>query len=86
MGSQENVSSPILLHLNSQPNKDDHDSYCDFADRFFKNYKELDTHTQSRLVLKNAESGSWNAFGLFKYLHVYCFEEILLCILKNNNK
>lgn len=75
IGAQENVSSPILLHLNSQPHKDDHDAYCDFVDRFFENYKELDKHTQSRLVLKNAESGSWNAFGLFKYLHVYCYEE-----------
>ena len=50
MGAQENISSPILLHLNSQPTKDDHDSYCDLADRFFENYKQLDGHTQSRLV------------------------------------
>ncbi len=75
IGAQENVSSPILLHVNSQPQKDDHDAYCDFVDRFFENYQKLDKHTQSRLVLKNAESGSWNAFGLFKYLHVYCYEE-----------
>tara|TARA_Y100000361_G_C11149750_1_gene340319 strand:+ start:705 stop:1829 length:1125 start_codon:yes stop_codon:yes gene_type:complete len=75
LGAQENISSPILLHLNSQPTKDDHDSYCDFVDRFFENYKKLDGHTQSRLVLKNADNGSWNAFGLFKYLHVYCYEE-----------
>jgi len=75
IGAQENSSSPILLHLNSQPHKDDHDAYCDFADRFYENYKKLDKHTQSRLVLKNADNGSWNAFGLFKYLHVYCYEE-----------
>lgn len=75
MGMQENISSPIILHLNSQPSKEDHDAYCDFADRFFENFRNLDKTTQRRLVLKNADHGSWNAFNLFKYLHVYCFEE-----------
>lgn len=75
MGMQENISAPILLHLNSQPLKEDHDSYCDFADRFLENSKDLDKSTQRRLVLKNADHGSWNAFNLFKYLHIYCFEE-----------
>ena len=75
MGMQENISSPILLHLNSQPEKEDHDSYCDFCDRFFENFSKLDRSTQSRLVLKNADAGTWSAFNLFKYLHVYCFEE-----------
>lgn len=75
LGGQPNISSPITLHLNSQPVKEDHDSYCDFADRFFENFKNLSDNTQKRLVLKNADHGSWNAFNLFKYLHVYCFEE-----------
>lgn len=75
IGLQENISAPILLHLNSQPNKQDHDAYCDFADRFYANFKELDTSAQKRLVLKNADHGSWCAFNLFKYLHVYCYEE-----------
>lgn len=75
MGMQENISSPIILHLNSQPGKESHDDYCDFADRFLENFRELDKTTQKRLVLKNADHGSWNAFNLFKYLHVYCFEE-----------
>jgi UV DNA damage repair endonuclease len=75
LGAQENCSAPILLHLSSQPTRDDHDGYCDFADKFFETFKTLSKNTQSRLVLKNAESGSWSAFNLFKYLHVYCFEE-----------
>lgn len=75
IGAQENISSPILLHLNSQPSKDSHDAYCDFVDSFYQNYKELSINAQNRLVLKNADSGSWSAFNLFKYLHVYCFEE-----------
>jgi UV DNA damage repair endonuclease len=75
LGAQPNISSPITLHLNSQPPTEDHESYCDFADRFFENFKGLSSNTQKRLVLKNADHGSWNAFNLFKYLHVYCFEE-----------
>ena len=75
LGAQPNISSPITLHLNSQPSKEDHESYCDFADRFFGNFKALSDNTQKRLVLKNADHGSWNAFNLFKYLHVYCFED-----------
>ncbi len=75
LGAQENISAPILLQLNSQPEKDDHDHYCDFVDNFYKNFKELSSNTQRRLVLKNADSGSWSAFNLFKYLHVYCYEE-----------
>lgn len=75
IGMQENISAPIHLHLNSQPNKEDHDSYCDFADRFYENFKELDAGAQKRLVLKNADHGSWSAFNLFKYLHVYSYEE-----------
>ena len=75
LGAQENVSSPISLHLNSQPESSDHESFCDFADRFYENFQKLDSNAQKRLVLKNAESGAWNAFGLFKYLHVYCYEE-----------
>ena len=75
LGGQPNISSPITLHLNSQPPEESHESYCDFADRFYANFKRLGKNTQKRLVLKNAESGSWNAFRLFKYLHVYCFEE-----------
>ena len=75
IGAQENISSPILLHLNSQPSKNDHDSYCDFADSFYENFKQLDGSAQKRLVLKNADHGSWSAFNLFKYLHVYCYEE-----------
>jgi hypothetical protein len=75
IGGQPNISSPLTLHLNSQPTDESHESYCDFADRFFENFKKLEKNTQNRLVLKNADSGSWNAFRLFKYLHVYCFEE-----------
>lgn len=75
IGAQENISSPISLHLNCQPPTEDHDAYCDFADRFYENFLTLDDNTQKRLVLKNAESGTWSAFNLFKYLHVYCFEE-----------
>lgn len=75
IGAQENISAPISLHLSSQPDSEDHESYCDFVDRFYENYKLLDSNTQKRLVLKNADSGSWSAFGLFKYLHVYCYEE-----------
>ena len=75
LGAQPNISAPITLHLNSQPLKEDHESYCDFADRFFENFKRLSEGAQKRLVLKNADHGSWNAFNLFKYLHVYCFEE-----------
>lgn len=75
LGGQPNISSPITLHLNSQPHTEDHEAYCDFADRFFENFKKLGKNTQKRLVLKNADHGSWNAFRLFKYLHVYCFEE-----------
>ena len=75
IGGQPNISSPITLHLNSQPADEGHEAYCDFADRFFKNFKQLNPNTQRRLVLKNADGGSWNAFRLFKYLHVYCFEE-----------
>ena len=75
IGAQENISSPICLHLSSQPDSEDHEAYCDFTDRFYENFKNLDTNTQKRLVLKNADSGSWSAFGLFKYLHVYCYEE-----------
>ena len=75
LGAQSNISSPITLHLNSQPLKEDHESYCDFADRFFENFKNLSSNTRNRLVLKNADHGSWNAFNLFKYLHIYCFEE-----------
>ena len=75
IGAQENISSPISLHLNSQPSKEDHDAYCDFVDRFYKNFKQLDPSAQRRLVLKNADHGSWSAFNLFKYLHIYCYEE-----------
>ena len=75
LGSQENISSPISIHLNSQPEKDDHESYCDFVDKFFESFKNLSVNTQKRLVLKNANSRSWSAFNLFKYLHVYCYEE-----------
>jgi hypothetical protein len=75
LGGQPNISSPITLHLNSQPTKETHEAYCDFADRFFGNFQLLGKTTQKRLVLKNADGGSWNAFRLFKYLHVYCFEE-----------
>lgn len=75
LGGQPNISSPITLHLNSQPTDEGHEAYCDFGDRFVENYKKLDANTQKRLVLKNADHGSWNAFRLFKYLHVYCFEE-----------
>lgn len=75
IGLQENISAPILLHLNSQPGKEDHDSYCDFTDRFYENFKRLDPSAQRRLVLKNADHGSWSAFNLFKYLHVYSYEE-----------
>lgn len=75
LGMPENLSAPISLHLNSQPDKDDHDSYCNFADKFYENFKNLSSSAQKRLVLKNADHGSWSAFNLFKYLHVYCFEE-----------
>lgn len=75
LGGQPNISCPITLHLNSQPEKDDHESYCNFADRFFENFQTLDSGTRDRLVLKNADHGSWSAFNLFKYMHVYCFEE-----------
>jgi UV DNA damage repair endonuclease len=75
LGAQDNISSPIFLQLSSQPEKDDHDSYCDFTDSFFESFKQLNKNTQNRLVLKNSDSGSWSAFNLFKYLHVYCFEE-----------
>lgn len=75
VGAQQNISSPITLHLNSQPTTDSHEDHCDFADRFFENFKMLDTNSQKRLVLKNADHGAWNAFNLFKYLHVYCYEE-----------
>lgn len=75
IGAQENISAPIHLHLNSQPDKQDHDAYCDFADRFYENFKQLDPGAQKRLVLKNADHGVWSAFNLFKYLHVYCYEE-----------
>lgn len=75
MGMPENISAPVSLHLNSQPPKQDHDAYCDFADKFYENFKNLSVSSQKRLVLKNADSGSWSAFNLFKYLHVYCFEE-----------
>jgi hypothetical protein len=27
------------------------------------------------LVLKNADNGTWSALNLFKYMHVYCYEE-----------
>tara|TARA_B110000305_G_C19448019_1_gene645994 strand:- start:1856 stop:2977 length:1122 start_codon:yes stop_codon:yes gene_type:complete len=74
MGAQENISAPISLHLSSQPEGSSHEEYCDFTDRFYENFKLLDANTQKRLVLKNAESGCWSAFGLFKYLHVYCYE------------
>ena len=75
IGMPENLSAPISLHLNSQPEKDDHDTYCNFADQFYENFKKLSASAQKRLVLKNADNGSWSAFNLFKYLHVYCFEE-----------
>ena len=75
IGAQENISSPILLHLNSANIKDDHESYCNFVDSFYESFKTLDKNTQNRLVLKNAQSGPWSAFNLFKYLHVYCYEE-----------
>ncbi len=75
LGGQPNISCPITLHLNSQPEKDDHESYCDFADRFFENFSMLDSGARDRLVLKNADHGSWSSFNLFKYMHVYCFEE-----------
>ena len=75
LGGQPNISCPITLHLNSQPEKDDHESYCNFADRFFENFHMLDSGTRDRLVLKNADHGSWSSFNLFKYMHVYCFEE-----------
>ena len=75
IGMPENLSAPVSLHLNSQPNKEDHDSYCNFADRFYENFKRLSPSSQKRLVLKNADGGSWSAFNLFKYLHVYCYEE-----------
>ena len=68
IGGQPNISSPITLHLNSQPTDEGHEAYCDFADRFFENFKMLGKTTQNRLVLKNADGGSWNAFRLFKYL------------------
>lgn len=74
-GAQENISYPILLHLNSQPAKDNHDSYCDFTDQFFENFQKLDSAARKRLVLKNADNGSWSALNLFKYMHVYCYEE-----------
>lgn len=75
IGAQENISSPILLHLNSSSIKDDHETYCNFVDSFFESFKNLDKNTQNRLVLKNAQSGPWSAFNLFKYMHVYCYEE-----------
>jgi UV DNA damage repair endonuclease len=75
LGMPENLSAPVSLHLNSQPSKNDHDAYCDFVDRFYENFKRLSASSQKRLVLKNADNGSWSAFNLFKYLHVYCYEE-----------
>ena len=75
IGMPENLSAPISLHLNSQPENNDHDTYCNFSDKFFENFKRLSPSAQKRLVLKNADHGSWSAFNLFKYFHVYCFEE-----------
>ena len=56
IGAQESVLAPIHLHLNSQPDKQDHDAYCDFADRFYENFKQLDPGAQKTCI---EECRSW---------------------------
>jgi UV DNA damage repair endonuclease len=52
VGAQENISAPICLHLNSQPESNDHETFCDFADKFYENFKGLDSNTQKKVGAK----------------------------------
>ena len=75
IGLQENYSCPIVSHVSNQPKSGGHDDLVGFVDQFFENFKKLDDGAQKRLAIKNDDNGEWNCLNLFKYFHVYCYEQ-----------
>jgi len=76
MGLPKNLSNPIIVRVGEQVEGDsEYENITDFVDRFIANYKKLNKSSRSRLAIQNAPKGRWNCINLFKYFHVYPYEE-----------
>ena len=76
MGLPKNLSNPIIVRVGEQVEGEaEHDNITDFVDRFIENYQKLDKSARARLAIQNAPKGRWNCINLFKYFHVYPYEE-----------
>jgi len=71
MGLVNNATNPIVMTL-SDPEESDLTIYID---EFYDNYKRLDSQTKKRLTIQNSHKGTWSSINLFKYAHVYLFEQ-----------
>ena len=74
-GFPANFSNPIIIEPNLEPNSNNHEGAINFIKTFYTNFQKLKEETKSRVVIKNSESGFWNAVNLFKYFHVYLQEK-----------
>ena len=74
-GFPANFSNPIVIEPNEDPKSKNHEGAIDFIKKFYSNFQKLKEETRSRVVIKNTESGFWNAVNLFKYFHVYLQEK-----------
>lgn len=72
MGLGKNVSNPIFITLSPTT---DFAEITEYMDEFYDNFKRLDKSTCTRVVIQNSSKGDWNCLNLFKYAHVYIWEQ-----------
>jgi UV DNA damage repair endonuclease len=71
MNLPKNLTNPIVIKLLTQPDGDS----ISFSDRFFETFKGLKRSVRKRVVIQNELKGFWNCVNLFKYFHVYVYEQ-----------
>ena len=72
MGLSRNVANPIVITLDPPS---DFNETTEFMDEFYSNFKRLDKDTSTRVVVSNGHKGFWNCVNLFKFVHVYLWEQ-----------
>ena len=75
-----NLSNPIIIRVGEQISetgggKVEHSTITEFVDSFIENFNKLDKNACPRIAIQNAPKGRWNCINLFKYFHVYPYEE-----------
>lgn len=64
LGCESNYTSPMCLHLNRSPVKDE--TLEEYYDRFYKAFKKCSQGVQNRLVLENEDKGFWSCENLYE--------------------